>query len=134
MFSRRNLRNSESYLLRHLVRCGQCDVSCSAVTSGGGGHDYYACWHKSRGFLPEERCRQPHVRADLLDEMIWREVRARLKDPALILEAFREHKAARIPGDEAMETREKVDAQIKSANRALLRMETNNVGKFRSFF
>jgi site-specific DNA recombinase len=123
LFSRRNLRYAASHLLRRLVRCGRCGASCSAVSSGGvHNHDYYACWHKARGFLPDERCRQPHVRADLLDEMVWKEVRTRLKDPTLIMKAFRAQKTARLPGVEANETRERVNVQIKSANSELSRL------------
>jgi len=97
-FAPRNLK-AQAYLLRKLVRCGGCGSSCSARTSqqtyGGTIHSshYYACLRKHSGFLKQERCAQRHIRADVLDDMVWEEVSTRLRDPALLLEACRDREA-----------------------------------------
>ena len=99
-FSPRNLQEG-GYLLRKLVRCGRCGCSCSALTSkqtySGKVHSshYYSCLRTTSGFLKQERCSQRHIRADVLDELVWEEVSTRLQDPALVLEAYQDHKTQR---------------------------------------
>src|SRR3989442_10365992 len=129
-FSPRNLQEG-GYLLRKLVRCGRCGSSCSALTSkqtyGGKVHGshYYSCLRTTSGFLKQERCAQRRVRADVLDELVWEEVNSRLQDPALVLEAYQDHKAPR--RDSSMENGstekdERLHGQIKLANRELSRL------------
>src|SRR2546425_1707487 len=129
-FSPRNLQEG-GYLLRKLVRCGRCGSSCSALTSkqtyGGKVHGshYYSCLRTTSGFLKQERCAQRRVRADVLDELVWEEVNSRLQDPALVLEAYQDHKAARRDSsmeDGSTEKDERLRGQIKLANRELSRL------------
>jgi len=129
-FSPRNLKEG-GYLLRKLVRCGHCGFSCSATTSkqtyGEQIHEshYYTCIHRTSGFLKQERCSQRRIRADVLDELVWEEVTSRLQDPALILQAYEEHRTQeRNPGNqnESVEQNERLASQIKLANRELSRL------------
>jgi site-specific DNA recombinase len=129
-FSPRNLQEG-GYLLRKLVRCGRCGSSCSALTSkqtyGGKVHGshYYGCLRTTSGFLKQERCAQRRVRADVLDELVWEEVNSRLQDPALVLEAYQDHKAPRRDAsmeDGSTEKDERLHGQIKLANRELSRL------------
>src|SRR2546422_3347999 len=129
-FSPRNLQEG-GYLLRKLVRCGRCGSSCSALTSkqtyGGKVHGshYYSCLRTTSGFLKQERCAQRRVRADVLDELVWEEVNSRLQDPALVLEAYQDHKAPRRDSsmeDGSTEKDERLHGQIKLANRELSRL------------
>jgi site-specific DNA recombinase len=125
-FSPRNLQEG-GYLLRKLVRCGRCGSSCSALTSkqiyGGEVHSshYYGCLRTTSGFLKQERCSQRRIRADVLDEMVWEEVSTRLQDPALVLEAYQDHKLHPVEED-GTEKEGKLQGQIKSANRELSRL------------
>lgn len=121
IFSSRNL-TEPAYLLRRLVRCGRCGASCSAQRSGTPDYRYYRCWHSGRGFLPEERCKQRDVRTDLLDEIVWNDVCSRLKNPALIMEAFHAQQIPKFPQSETQEKAEKLNAQIKLANLELSRL------------
>jgi site-specific DNA recombinase len=95
-FAPRNLKE-DAYLLRKLVRCGRCGSSCSAITSKqtSAGQvrtsHYYVCLRKNSGFLKQERCGQRQIRADVLDEMVWEEVSARLQDPKQVQDAYQEH-------------------------------------------
>src|SRR5438093_5243276 len=128
-FSPRNLQEG-GYLLRKLVRCVRCGCSCSALTSkqtyGGKVHGshYYSCLRTTSGFLKQERCAQRRVRADVLDEMVWEEVNSRLQDPALVLEAYQDHKTQRDSSTEdgLCEKDERLQGQIKLANRELSRL------------
>src|SRR6059036_497811 len=128
-FSPRNLQEG-GYLLRKLVRCGRCGCSCSALTSkqtyGGKVHSnhYYSCLRTTSGFLKQERCSQRRVRADVLDELVWEEVGTRLQDPALVLEAYQDHKTLRRDSSiqSGIENDEKLQLQIKFANKELSRL------------
>jgi len=130
-FSPRNLQEG-GYLLRQLVRCGRCGSSCSALTSkqtyGGKVHasHYYSCLRTTSGFLKQERCAQRRVRADVLDELVWEEVNSRLQDPALVLEAYQDHKAPRrdssMEEGSSTEKDERLLGQIKFANKELSRL------------
>ena len=78
-----------------------------------------------RRFLKQERCGQPHVRAEALDQLVWEEVSSRLQDPALILEAYREHRTQRRQATAehpATEQHERLKAQIKFAHKELSRL------------
>jgi site-specific DNA recombinase len=128
-FSPRNLQEG-GYLLRKLVRCGKCGSSCSASTSkqtyGGEIHcsHYYSCLRTTSGFLRQERCSQRRIRADVLDELVWEEVITRLQDPALVLQAYQEHRGHHRDSGEALsaERNERLDTQIKFANREISRL------------
>src|SRR5213592_2745070 len=130
-FSPRNLQEG-GYLLRKLVRCGRCGCSCSALTSkqtyGGKVHasHYYSCLRTTSGFLKQEPCAQRRVRADVLDELVWEEVNSRLQDPALVLEAYQDHKAPRrdssMEEGSSTEKDERLLGQIKFANKELSRL------------
>jgi site-specific DNA recombinase len=130
VFSPRNLQEG-GFLLRKLIRCGRCGCSCSALTSkqsyGGKVHcnHYYSCLRTTSGFLKQERCSQRRVRADVLDELVWEEVSVRLQDPALVLEAYQDHKTQcrdSADGAGSSEKDERLQGQIKLANRELSRL------------
>jgi len=128
-FAPRNLK-AQAYLLRKLVRCGRCGSSCSANTSKqtyqGTTHasHYYVCLRKHSGYLKQERCTHRHIRADVLDEWVWEEVNHRLQHPDLVIEGYQQHQAKRREStrDEPGEATERLDTQIKSANRELSRL------------
>lgn len=131
-FSPRNLQ-SEAYLLRRLVHCGQCGGSCTAISTKQKVHTrrYYCCWRKRKGFLKQERCLQNQIRADALDEMVWEEVSTRLQDPDLVLQAYHEHKTHAPAKGVADGQIERLQAQIKSANMELTRLlDAYQVGAF----
>ena len=126
MFSPRNLREC-AYLLRRLVRCGHCGGGCTAVAGGQRDAEgcytrhYYKCWRTTSGFLSQERCTQRYIRAEALDEMVWEDVVAKLKDPRLILEAYEERRTRRIESD-STDLPRKLEAQIKFANLEVSRL------------
>ncbi|MGH9279654.1 MAG: recombinase family protein [Acidimicrobiales bacterium] len=83
---------ADRYLLRYLVRCGECGRARSALTKKVGKRNetgYYCCTGTLPLHLREERlrCTQPSARADELDQLVWDEVTRHLLHPELILKA-----------------------------------------------
>ena len=124
-FSPRNLQE-DAYLLRRLVRCGHCGLSCrvSSNTANPNCSHYYVCPGTKKHFLIEKRCSQRCIGADALDELVWEEVSTRLQDPDLVLEAYRECRIHRRNGEEAglSEQGQKLATQIKLANTEITRL------------
>jgi site-specific DNA recombinase len=124
-FSPRNLQE-DAYLLRRLVRCGHCGLSCrvSSNTANPNCRHYYVCPGTKKHFLIEKRCSQRCIGADALDELVWEEVSTRLQDPDLVLEAYRECRIHRRNGEEAglSEQGQKLATQIKLANTEMTRL------------
>jgi site-specific DNA recombinase len=84
---------SQRYLLRTLVRCGQCQLHMQA------GHQlsvckryeylYYCCAGKDPVTVGRvERCTSRRVRADRLDALVWSLIRELLQDPQVILQEY----------------------------------------------
>jgi site-specific DNA recombinase len=80
------LRNTRhEYLLRALVSCGACRLSCG-VRQTGAGYRYYLCHGRTdplrvaRG----QRCTARYIPADQLDELVWADLFALLTDPAQV--------------------------------------------------
>ena len=124
-FSPRNLQE-DAYLLRRLVRCGHCGLSCrvSTNTVNLNCRHYYVCPGTKNHFLIEKRCSQRCIGADALDELVWEEVSTRLQDPDLVLEAYRECRIHRRDGEEAdlSDQGQKLATQIKLANTEMARL------------
>jgi site-specific DNA recombinase len=123
-FSPRNLQE-DAYLLRRLVRCGHCGLSCRVSTNTANPRcsHYYVCSGTKTHFLTEKRCSQRCIGADALDELVWEEVSTRLQDPDLVLEAYRECRIRR-DGEEAglSEQGQKLATQIKFTNTEMARL------------
>ena len=123
-FSPRNLQE-DAYLLRRLVRCGHCGLSCrvSSNTANPRCSHYYVCPGTKKHFLIEKRCSQRCIGADALDELVWEEVSTRLQDPDLVLEAYRECRIHRRDGEDGLsEQGQKLATQIKLANTEMARL------------
>jgi site-specific DNA recombinase len=124
-FSPRNLQET-AYLLRKLVRCGQCGLSCFARTMNqmkGRPKHYYIC-SSVNGFFRQERCSQRFTGADALDELVWQEVSTRLQDPELVLEAYRRDRSHGRDHEESgsSEPAQRLATQIKLANTEMSRL------------
>jgi site-specific DNA recombinase len=124
-FSSRNLQE-EAYLLRRLIRCGHCGLSCrvSTNTANPRRSHYYVCPGTKKYFLIEKRCSQRCIGADALDELVWEDVSTRLQDPDLVLEAYQECRIHRRNGEGAglSEQGQKLATQLKLANTEMTRL------------
>lgn len=85
--ARRNKTTSE-YLLRGLVSCGQCRLSCGGRTLPPG--DHYSCCRGHTDALRlalGARCTARDAPAQVLDALVWQDLCRVLSDPALITHA-----------------------------------------------
>jgi site-specific DNA recombinase len=84
---------SQRYLLRTLVRCGQCTLHMQAARQLSickrYEYLYYCCAGKDPVTVGRvERCPSRRVRADRLDTLVWTLVRELLQDPQAILQEY----------------------------------------------
>ena len=86
--ARRNNTTYE-YLLRGLVSCGQCRLTCGGRTLHPGYH-YYFCRGRtdSLRLALGERCTARYAPAQALDELVWQDLCRVLREPALITHAL----------------------------------------------
>jgi len=88
--SRRHV-GDDRYLLRYLVRCGECGQARGArrrAKDNGSEYLYYRCpTGLPKHLVDKPQCAWPCVRADELDELVWNEVVRRLRHPELIVVA-----------------------------------------------
>ena len=89
------------FLLQHLVRCSECGLllGCRSKTRATAKYKdrsytydlktpsrYYHCYGMQREHL---RCRErPYIRADRLEELVWREVKSVCKNPDLMVKGM----------------------------------------------
>ena len=82
--ARRN-NTAHDYLLRGLVSCGLCHLSCMG-RSLQPGYAYYVCRGRSDALrvAKEERCTARYAPALLLDDLVWQDLCRVITEPALI--------------------------------------------------
>src|SRR5436190_20487015 len=92
------------YLLRGLVSCGVCRLSCSGVTRTASDtrYRYYRCLGKMARVSSGRAscCPARFIPASQLDELVWADLRAVLERPELVAQAVeRAHSGAWVPGE-----------------------------------
>jgi site-specific DNA recombinase len=92
-FARRNNKTND-YLLRALVSCGTCKLSCVARTQSAKNieqrYRYYICSGKSKQArsYQQEKCPSRYVPAEQLDELVWKDLCEVLTHPKSITDAL----------------------------------------------
>jgi site-specific DNA recombinase len=83
----RNTRHE--YLLRALVSCGVCRLSCT-VRRTQAGYRYYLCRGRTDALrvAQGQRCSARYIPAEQLDELVWADLCALLADPAQVAGAL----------------------------------------------
>ena len=83
----RNTRHE--YLLRALVSCGTCRLSCTGRQSAAG-YCYYLCRGRTEPLRAAQgqRCTARYIPARQLDELVWADLCALLTDPAQVAHAL----------------------------------------------
>jgi site-specific DNA recombinase len=80
------------YLLRALVSCGACHLSCTGRyrSTKAGVYAYYTCRGKSHPVVScrDEKCRSRFMPAGQLDELVWKDLCEVLTHPQTIAEAL----------------------------------------------
>ncbi|MCX9012273.1 MAG: recombinase zinc beta ribbon domain-containing protein [Candidatus Methanoperedens sp.] len=86
------------YLLRRLVRCGECGYKMWGVFRGK--YAYYMCKEGRNlvGTHRETKCTSRSVRQELLDEVVWQKIIELLEDPKLIIEQYKRQKDIALSG------------------------------------
>ena len=82
------------YLLRGLVSCGRCQLSCIARCLQPD-YGYYVCRDKNISRRPTEsvRCQSRYAPAAALDELVWQDMCRLLSEPELIMAAVQRAQA-----------------------------------------
>jgi len=88
-FAHRN-NKAHQYLLRALVSCGVCQLSCVARTVSKVNYGYYICSGKARAVhrRREDKCPSRFIPAQQLDELVWKDLCEILRHPAGIAQAL----------------------------------------------
>jgi len=86
-FAKRN-NTSHQYLLRALLSCGLCGLSCNGRSSKT--RAYYFCRGKLGAIQSsrDETCHSRHLPADQLDELVWQDVCEVLLNPGIIAQVL----------------------------------------------
>ena len=89
------------YLLRSVMRCGDCGLAyCGSQGRPGVG------WYRCNGQLVERgpiagRCRNPSVRTDTIEPVVWADVEAFLRDPGSVLAELQDERGGQAATHEA---------------------------------
>ncbi len=92
-FSPKNAKHR--YLLRGLVKCGQCNLTYSGQSCHSSPRDikYYVCngYLQARGLYGREskRCPSIRIRADMIETAVWKDIEGFLRNPGEVLEQLR---------------------------------------------
>ncbi len=88
-FARRH-NIAHQYLLRALVSCGICQLSCSARSVQGKTYGYYICTGKDKEVQARHvtKCPSRFIPSQQLDEMVWQDLCDLLTHPQVIEQAM----------------------------------------------
>jgi site-specific DNA recombinase len=80
---------SRRYLLRRLVKCGECGLALTCTRQLSVCHKYEYLYYECKGHTPltcgrVQKCRSRRVRADRLDAVVWQALSQLLQRPAVI--------------------------------------------------
>lgn len=94
----RRHNTEHAYLLRGLVSCGQCQLSCFGRTCSHYG--YYVCRGRS-DFLrvaQDDRCQARYAPAEQLDALVWQDLVELMSEPEHLIQALqRAHRGEWLP-------------------------------------
>jgi len=81
---------THQYLLRALVSCGICHLSCYARTVSGKSYGYYVCTGKEDAVQARTttKCPSRFIPSQQLDEMVWQDLCDLLTHPEMIAQAM----------------------------------------------
>jgi len=114
--ARRN-NTAHDYLLRSLVSCGCCQLTCTGREVSPG-YTYYVCAGRSNTLrrAAGERCYARYIPAQALDELVWQDLCRVLREPALLT-----HELMRAQGGEWLP--QALQAQRTTVQQALAQLE-----------
>jgi site-specific DNA recombinase len=91
-------KNDHQYLLRGLIACAGCGAlyhgQMVSTTSGGNSWSgiYYRCGAQvgDRGAMATERCKAKAIRADWIEDLVWKDIKGFVTNPGQVLEKLQE--------------------------------------------
>ncbi len=101
------------YLLRGLVKCGNCDSSFYGIPC----HSklFYRCGNKDRTFPLPRECKVPMVKAEDLEGVVWNKFCEAIQNPKLIIEQVSKLKdKAIMRGDNLEKNIELIDKKLRN--------------------
>jgi len=112
------------YLLRSRARCGVCRSAMvgQTLTVKGRPFSYYRCRHAYTN-ITGHRCSARYVRANMLEEAVWAEIKQVLADPGIVLQELEKQSEAIVDEDEVAGLEEEV-ASLVERERRLVRLYT----------
>jgi site-specific DNA recombinase len=128
-FARRN-NKAHKYLLRALVSCGVCKLSCLARKVQPN-NKYYTCSGKVKAVQRprEERCLSRFTPADQLDELVWKDLCELLNNPQVIAQGLRRARAGEWLPQELQARRENLRKGQKSLEHQINRLTEAYLGE-----
>lgn len=109
------------YLLRGLVRCGECGYKMFGVFKGN--YPYYTCM-KGRSLIESHRdtkCSNRSARQERLDEVVWKKITELLEKPELIIDQYRHQKDIVLSGGSKKQC-QKIEQQIQHYDKQIQRL------------
>ncbi len=117
--SRNNTKHQ--YLLRRLVRCGECGYKMCGVFERK--YAYYRC-KRGRDLLEthrETKCTSRSVRQEHLDEVVWQKITELLEKPELIIEQYKRQKDITLSSGSQKQC-QKLEQQIRQHDKQIQRL------------
>jgi site-specific DNA recombinase len=74
------------YLLRGLIKCGDCGSTYGACMKGKGRRLYYGCGRRLNSRVDYATCPNPYVRGEGLEAAVWADCEGFLRNPGAVLE------------------------------------------------
>ena len=114
------------YMLRGLIKCGICEHSFTGYYTRRANKTedrYYRCNRNgNKGNLLSERCYAPQIRADVVEELVWKQICEFIQNPEVVSKVLKDkfdgcHQAEYIA--ELAQTRHRLN-ELKEAERRLL--------------
>jgi site-specific DNA recombinase len=118
-----SVRNNtkHQYLLRRLVRCGECGYKMCGVFEGKYG--YYTC-RKGRDLVEthrEKKCTSRSVRLEYLDKVVWAKITDLLEKPEMMIDQYKRQKDV-LPFQGTQKQCQKLEQQIKRNEKQIQRL------------
>ncbi len=110
--SHRNVKHD--YLLRGLLKCGECGSPMYGMASRG--KLFYQCGNSSRTFPFERECRGRSVKAERVEKAVWEKICEAITKPELILSQIGKVKDRSRAGQESLRGQvERIDRSLAAA-------------------
>jgi site-specific DNA recombinase len=119
----RQRRAGARHLLQGLAVCASCGYGCHGLFRGDRRrYRYYRCGgHQALGADPATRCQSRMIRAEHLEEAVWRDVRALLAHPQKIEEEY-QRRLGNKPGPATARGIEPLTRVIEKVKRSIARL------------